>query len=179
MSEHAKEPWTAVDNSWEITTIHDADSNIVCEVPIDSEVTEETQSKFESLKEANARRIVAAVNACAGIPTYQLTAEDGNPTKLGEMIDHLRIKRDELLDDIAEESAVREKLATLLAETAVALKGQEAALFRHSWHDLAEVAGKVVAQRDELLAALERIECEPINAEFMAREAIDRAKGGA
>lgn len=66
-------------------------------------------------------------------------------------------QRDQLLADIDEESAVREKLATLLAETSIALKGPEAALFRHSWHDLAEVAGVVVAQRDELLAALESI----------------------
>ena len=63
--------------------------------------------------------------------------------------------RDELAADVAEESAVREKLAIILAETAVALKGPEAALFRHSWHDLAEVARKVVSQRDELLAELE------------------------
>ena len=71
-------------------------------------------------------------------------------------LDRLLDQRDELLADVAEEAAVREKLATLLAETAVALKGPEAALFRHSWHDLAEVAAGVVKHRDELLAALEQ-----------------------
>ena len=73
---------------------------------------------------------------------------------LDDQFDDVVKQRDELLADIAEESAVREKLATLLAETAVALKGPEAALFRHSWHDLAEVAAGIVKQRDELLAAL-------------------------
>ena len=72
-------------------------------------------------------------------------------------LDRLLDQRDELLADVAEEAAVREKLATLLAETAVALKGPEAALFRHSWHDLAEVAAGVVKHRDELLAALEKM----------------------
>ena len=46
---------------------------------------------------ANARRIVACVNACEGIPTYQLTGEDGNPVILGDMIDLLRNQRDKLL----------------------------------------------------------------------------------
>ena len=46
---------------------------------------------------ANARRIVACINACAGIPTYQLTAENDNPTNLGEVIDAIRDQRDELL----------------------------------------------------------------------------------
>ena len=102
-------------------------------------------------KEVNrlyARRIVACVNACAGIPTAQLEAYQGAVMRVMK-------ERDELLADVAEEAAVREKLATLLAETAVALKGPEAALFRHSWHDLAEVAAGVVKQRDELLALLE------------------------
>ena len=103
-------------------------------------------------KEVNrlyARRIVACVNACAGIPTAQLEAYQGAVMRVMK-------ERDELLADVAEEAAVREKLATLLAETAVALKGPEAALFRHSWHDLAEVAAGVVKHRDELLAALEQ-----------------------
>ena len=40
--------------------------------------------------EANARRLVAAWNACADIPTYQLLAESDKPNNLGEMIDGLR-----------------------------------------------------------------------------------------
>ena len=49
------------------------------------------------MTKANARRVVACVNACAGIPTYQLTAENDNPTNLGEVIDAIRDQRDELL----------------------------------------------------------------------------------
>lgn len=45
----------------------------------------------------NARRIVACVNACAGIPTYQLFGVSDAPINLGEIIDHIRGQRDELL----------------------------------------------------------------------------------
>jgi len=48
--------------------------------------------------------------------------------------------RDDLLADLKESDAVRNRLATLLSETAIALKGEEAALQRHSWHDLPVVA---------------------------------------
>ena len=49
------------------------------------------------MTKANARRVVACVNACAGIPTYQLTAENDIPTNLGEVIDAIRDQRDILL----------------------------------------------------------------------------------
>ena len=44
--------------------------------------------------------VKASVNDCAGIPTYQLTAENDNPTNLGEVIDAIRNQRDELLDAV-------------------------------------------------------------------------------
>lgn len=46
---------------------------------------------------ANAKRLVAAWNACDSIPTYQLIGEGDKPNNLGEMIDVLRAQRDELL----------------------------------------------------------------------------------
>ena len=51
-----------------------------------------------------------------------------------------RIK--ELEADVDEEAHIRDRMAKLLAETAVALKGPEKALHRHGWQDLPEVAAK-------------------------------------
>ena len=51
-----------------------------------------------------------------------------------------RIK--ELESDVDEEAHIRDRMAKLLAETAVALKGPEKALHRHGWQDLPEVASK-------------------------------------
>ena len=77
-------------------------------------------------QEANARRITACVNACEGIPTYQLTGEDEDPVILGDMIDLLRNQRDELLA-FAEE--VRRSGDTRLASMAIAtiasVKGEQ------------------------------------------------------
>lgn len=46
-------------------------------------------------------RIEASLNACASIPTYQLTDEDGKPNDLGDMVDALRNQRDALQSDVA------------------------------------------------------------------------------
>jgi hypothetical protein len=54
---------------------------------------------------------------------------------------------------------LRERLAAILTATANALKGEPKPLHVHSWHDLAEVAAKVVVERDALQA---RIEGAPI-----------------
>ena len=48
----------------------------------------------------------------------------------------------EMETDLAEEAHIRDRMAQLLAETAVALKGPEKALHRHGWQDLPEVAAK-------------------------------------
>lgn len=50
--------------------------------------------------EANARRIVAAVNACATMPTddlEEMVKQGGNVRVLAEFADHLRQQRDKLL----------------------------------------------------------------------------------
>ena len=52
----------------------------------------------------------------------------------------------ELKADAKEDDYVRGRMATLLAETAVALKGPEAALHRHGWHDLPQEAERLVAE---------------------------------
>lgn len=51
-----------------------------------------------------------------------------------------------LREELAEEEAIRERCAQLLAKTAVALKGEEAPLQRHGWQDLPEVAASVKAK---------------------------------
>lgn len=61
---HQPEPWTTVDNSWETTTIYDANGRVVAVCPIDPNVTKENQDECEAEKNANAERIVACVEAC-------------------------------------------------------------------------------------------------------------------
>lgn len=48
----------------------------------------------ESVADGNRRRIVACVNACASIPTYQLIDEEFKALDLGAVIDSLRADRD-------------------------------------------------------------------------------------
>ena len=50
--------------------------------------------------------------------------------------------RKELEADLSEDAHIRDRMAHLLAETAVALKGPEKALHRHGWQDLPDVAAK-------------------------------------
>ena len=89
-TKHTPEPWHVVDNNWETSTIYAAGGECVAECEITGEDTEETQAALEVAKCANARRIVACVNACAGIPTYQLFGLENEPIALGWMIDKLR-----------------------------------------------------------------------------------------
>lgn len=59
-------------------------------------------SRTEKENISNARRIVACINACAGIPDYQLTGEGGEPTNLAGVIDEIRKQRDKLLAALEE-----------------------------------------------------------------------------
>lgn len=61
-------------------------------------------------------------------------------------------------------AALNDRLAKLLAETAIALKGEEAALTRHSWHDLPVIAlakmveiSELTRQRDLAVSAFKEI----------------------
>lgn len=77
--------------SFWIEWIEDADGNTVADVG-------SAYGEYpERMTKDAARRFVACVNACASIPTYQLTVEDGKPNDLGSMIDRLRAERDGLL----------------------------------------------------------------------------------
>ena len=62
---------------------------------------------------------------------------------------------DQALHFLAEEAHIRDRMAQLLAETAVALKGPEKALHRHGWQDLPEVAAKQAAALKLAKEALE------------------------
>lgn len=120
-------------------------------------------------------------------------------TSPNTIIANLVAEVETLRKDLEESDAVRNSLAVLLSETAVALKGEEAELHRHSWHDLPAVALAAMIevemlkkQRDELLAALEGMvgiarmtigwSCTPANADgplAVAEKGIASVKGGA
>ena len=59
---------------------------------------------------------------------------------------------EELRRDLAENAALRERMADLLSRTAVALRGPEPPLTRWSWHDLPERAAAAVAAERERVA---------------------------
>ena len=59
-----------------------------------------------------------------------------------------------LEDQLAEEEHIRERMAHLLAETAVALKGPEEARKRHGWQDLPEAAASLRAEVEALRTAV-------------------------
>lgn len=61
--------------------------------------------------------------------------------------------------ELSDQCALMERLSAILTATANALKGKPKRPHLHSWHDLAEVAGSAVAERDALRA---RIEDAPI-----------------
>ena len=53
-------PWQTIDMSWEYSVIIDEDAARIAQVFIRDEVDEETQDKFEEIKDANANLIAAA-----------------------------------------------------------------------------------------------------------------------
>jgi uncharacterized small protein (DUF1192 family) len=61
-----------------------------------------------------------------------------------------------LRDELAEESALREKLAALLKGVAVALRGPEHPGVMYSFHDLPDRAALLRAERTELQRRVER-----------------------
>lgn len=91
-----------------------------------------------------------------------------------------RIK--ELESDVDEEAHIRDRMAKLLAETAVALKGPEKALHRHGWQDLPDVAAKqsvaLKLARQALTSITEKPRAyEGIRMASQALAAIDALKG--
>ena len=55
----------------------------------------------------------------------------------------------EMIESAEEERALCDKLADILTRTANVLKGEPTPLHRHSWHDLPEVAQRLVAAMEK------------------------------
>jgi hypothetical protein len=87
MSEHTKEPWAGKEIPLTAVGLARAGFGIV--------FTNHTATRDEA--EANARRIVASVNACAGIPTDVLEAMPSGPSSLLPMYAQIEQQRDKLL----------------------------------------------------------------------------------
>ena len=67
--------------------------------------------------------------------------EQPDPREIGEAIDAAI----EMIESAEEDRALCDKLADILTRTANVLKGEPKPLHRHSWHDLPEVAHRLVA----------------------------------
>jgi hypothetical protein len=89
MSEHTSEPWREFDEARAVQ-IHAGDKLIF------SESFDYSGDPLKPITIANAKRIVACVNACAGIPTYQLFGVNDEPNNLGAVIDSQRTNNESL-----------------------------------------------------------------------------------
>lgn len=69
---HTSEPWHIVEHNWEETGIYPEIGSRLAVCEIDGAVTEDTQEHYEAIHVANAQRIVACVNACAGMTNEEL-----------------------------------------------------------------------------------------------------------
>ena len=98
MSEHTKEPWITVETELDVIEITNADRNGLV-VPI-AKVSTGYVKQVGIEQEANARRIVACVNACEGIPTGVLEKQGMVPI---EQVTHdIERQRDKLLAALVE-----------------------------------------------------------------------------
>lgn len=124
MSEHTKEPWITVETELDVIEITNADRNGLV-VPI-AKVSTGYVKQVGIEQEANARRIVACVNACEGIPTGVLEKQGMVPI---EQVTHdIEQQRDKLLaalTEIAELDILKYHHAYAIAKGAIAeVKGQ-------------------------------------------------------
>ena len=62
-------PWQTINMSWEYSVIIDEDAARIAQVFIRDEVDEETQDKFEEIKDANANLIAAAPDMYEALET--------------------------------------------------------------------------------------------------------------
>lgn len=69
-----------------------------------------------------------------------------DPREIGEAIDAAV----EMIESAEEDRALCDQLADILTRTANALKGAPRPRSRHSWHDLPDVAQRIVAARAAL-----------------------------
>jgi protein-disulfide isomerase-like protein with CxxC motif len=112
MSEHTKEPWAGKEIPLTAVGLARAGFGIV--------FTNHTATRDEA--EANARRIVASVNACAGIPTDVLEAMPSGPSSLLPMYAQIEQQRDKLLaalTEIAELDILKYHHAYAIAKVAI------------------------------------------------------------
>jgi len=58
-------PWRIINNSWQFTTIVDANGNNVCEFDLErfEDLNEDNQEEYENIQRNDAEMIIAAVNA--------------------------------------------------------------------------------------------------------------------
>lgn len=99
MSEYTKEPWNVAEEAFDNDGIHESvirglDGRAAIAVTL------EFGPNNPGMREANARRIVACVNACEGIPTGVLEKQGMVPI---EQVTHdIEQQRDKLLDTLKE-----------------------------------------------------------------------------
>ena len=57
-------PWRIINNSWQFTTIVDANGNNVCEFDLErfEDLNEDNQEEYENIQRKDAEMIIAAVN---------------------------------------------------------------------------------------------------------------------
>ncbi|MCE9955987.1 hypothetical protein [Aeromonas rivipollensis] len=94
MSKYGKEPWEAVEvnrDEDELIQIRASNGGIIARLWIDVDDRE-----FSDEQRDNARRIVACVNACRGLPTDELE-QKGLVAAVGAELLELEQQRDELL----------------------------------------------------------------------------------
>ena len=70
MSETSPRPWKAVENSWQYTTIYDANGNEVCRLDLErfDGLNEDTQEEYEKIQRADAELIVNAALTATNQP---------------------------------------------------------------------------------------------------------------
>lgn len=145
MSKHTPEPWQAH---------QDASGDVFISSAATSFHIAEIGSEDDDTAIPDARRIVACVNACRGLPTDELE-QKGLVAAVGTQLIEADRQCDELRQERQREHALRVRLTGEL-----------------------EVASQ---QRDELLAALDEISKLPSyrqdECSEMARDAIAKAKG--
>lgn len=101
---HTPEPWSVAEESFDNDGIHESvirglDGRAAIAVTL------EFGANNPGMREANARRIVACVNACATMPTddlEEMVSVGGNIRNLAEFADELRKQRDALLAALTE-----------------------------------------------------------------------------
>jgi len=115
MTEHTKEPWIAIEqdrgfHELIITTQARIDSSIgeICGMNI------HYRNPMGEEQRANARRIVAAVNACAGISTEQLENPPNSTQLFAGIAGRLTSNNMKLRDDLSDVTAQRDQLLAAL-----------------------------------------------------------------